>query len=230
MNPSPQEKIKFVKDVIRGISETSPNGPIAINLYPVKHSEDRMDIEILSVGDQKRILRKLEENKNIKNLVFVGETKVILSIVNLDRGDKKQNQIKQEEKREDENLRIKYPIPRTISDPNKKGYLVLNGEKILLGGVATAQFRLIETLCVPFMVAKTTDALYEYIKMNHRGKNTELTSTYLAKNSKTRLIKSTFKETQRKIKAYKEKLKNKKLEAKLFLKSDQSENSFWLET
>jgi hypothetical protein len=227
MNPSPQEKIKFVKDIIRGISETSPSGPIAINLCPVKHSEDRMDIEILSVGDQKRILRKLEEDKNIKNLVFAGETKVVFSIVNLDKEDKKQ--IKKEEKREGENLNIKYSTPRTISDSNKKGYLVLNGEKILLGGVITAQFRLVETLCVPFGTAKTTDSLYEYIKTNRRGKNLNLVSNYLAKHNKVRLIKSTFKETQRKIKAYKVGLKNKKLVAKLFLKSDQSENSFWLE-
>jgi len=65
---SPEEKIQYVKDRIDEETAISPKGPIRYFLYTVGHPDNPDEWTILDRSDQRRILKKLEEQKYIKNL------------------------------------------------------------------------------------------------------------------------------------------------------------------
>jgi len=67
-NMSPEEKIQYVKDRIDEETAISPKGPIRYFLYTVGHPDNPDEWTILDRSDQRRILKKLEEQKYIKNL------------------------------------------------------------------------------------------------------------------------------------------------------------------
>jgi len=67
-NMSPEEKIQYVKDRIDEETAISPKGPIRYFLYTVGHPDNPDEWTIIDRSDQRRILKKLEEQKYIKNL------------------------------------------------------------------------------------------------------------------------------------------------------------------
>jgi hypothetical protein len=66
---TPEEKIQYVKDKIDEETAISPKGPIWYFLYTVTHP-DNEEWTVLSRGEQKRIIRKLEKERYIKNVDF----------------------------------------------------------------------------------------------------------------------------------------------------------------
>jgi hypothetical protein len=83
-----KEKIKYVKNSIREVIKTSPSGTLRLNLFTVTHP-DNEEWTLLSIGEQKRILQKLEENSEIKNLQFEGTREVLFEIPPKDKVPKK---------------------------------------------------------------------------------------------------------------------------------------------
>lgn len=75
-----KEKIKYVKNSIREIVQTSPSGTLKLILYTVTHP-DNEEWTLLSIGEQKRILQKFEEDGEIKNLRFEGAREVFFERV-----------------------------------------------------------------------------------------------------------------------------------------------------
>lgn len=75
-----QEKIEYVRKNISEMVQTSPSGPMHLRLYTVTHP-DNEEWTILSVGEQKRILRKLEEDGEIKNLTWEGDRGAVFEAV-----------------------------------------------------------------------------------------------------------------------------------------------------
>lgn len=71
---TPDEKIQYVKDRIDEETAISPKGPIWYFLYTVTHP-DNEEWTILSRGEQKRIIKKLEKEKYIKNVDYDEEKK-----------------------------------------------------------------------------------------------------------------------------------------------------------
>jgi len=78
-----KEKIEYVRQNIFELALTSPSGPVRLYLYSVSHP-DNEEWTILEVGEQKRILKKFEEDGEIKNLQIDGREAIfeILQIEN----------------------------------------------------------------------------------------------------------------------------------------------------
>lgn len=70
MYMKPEEKIQYVKDRIDEETTISPKGPIWYFLYSVGHPDNPDEWTILTRGEQKRIIKKLEKEKYIKNVEF----------------------------------------------------------------------------------------------------------------------------------------------------------------
>ncbi len=69
MYMTPEEKIEYVKNSIEEKVAISPKGPVHLKLYTVTHP-DNEEWTVLSVGEQKSILKKLKEEGYIKNIVM----------------------------------------------------------------------------------------------------------------------------------------------------------------
>ncbi|NCN11694.1 hypothetical protein GW937_00035 [Candidatus Kaiserbacteria bacterium] len=65
---TPEEKIQYVKDNIDAEASISPKGSFYLRLYSVGHPDNPDEWTILTRGEQKRIIRKLEQEKYIKNV------------------------------------------------------------------------------------------------------------------------------------------------------------------
>lgn len=65
---TPEEKIQYVKDKIDEETAISPKGPIWYFLYSIGHPDNPEEWTILTRDEQKRIIKKLEEEKYIKNV------------------------------------------------------------------------------------------------------------------------------------------------------------------
>lgn len=84
-----QEKIEYIRKNISEVALTSPSGPLYLQLYSVGHPDNPEEWTILTVSEQKRILKKLEENGEIKNLQFTDKNGVSLEVVKKRKQEKK---------------------------------------------------------------------------------------------------------------------------------------------
>lgn len=83
-----KEKIKYVRNSIREVVQTSPSGTFHLKLYSVSHP-DNEEWTILSVGEQKRILQKLEEDGEIKNLQFNDPREALFEVPTKEKAQRK---------------------------------------------------------------------------------------------------------------------------------------------
>ena len=65
---TPEEKIQYVKDRIDEETTISPKSSIRYFLYKVGHPDNPEEWTILDRNEQRRILKKLEQEKYIKSL------------------------------------------------------------------------------------------------------------------------------------------------------------------
>lgn len=65
---TPEKKIKYVKRLIDEKVQISPKGPIHLQLYTLTEYEDGPTL--ISRGEQKLIIKKLEEDGYVKNVIF----------------------------------------------------------------------------------------------------------------------------------------------------------------
>jgi hypothetical protein len=64
----PEEKIEYVKNIIDEVVKISPKGAVHIQLYDLTESEDGP--VVISRNEQKTIIKKLEEDRYVKNVFF----------------------------------------------------------------------------------------------------------------------------------------------------------------
>ena len=65
---TPEEKIQYVKDNIDGETLINPKGPIHYLVNSVGHPDNPEEWTILTRGDHRKILHKLEQEGYIKDL------------------------------------------------------------------------------------------------------------------------------------------------------------------
>ena len=75
-----KEKIEYVRNSIQEIVDTSPKGLLHLTLYSVGHP-DNEEWTLLTIGEQKRILKKLEEDGEIKNLQFLDKREASFEVL-----------------------------------------------------------------------------------------------------------------------------------------------------
>ena len=119
-------------------------------------------------------------------------------------------------------------LPSTIIE-DKRGYLILNGEKVHIGGASTGKFRLVECLCAPFGTAKTIDVVFASINSKRGGNNDVSADEYLARNNKKTVIENQFGEIQRAISAHRRRLIGKKTKNDFSLSLKMDDMKCWLE-
>ena len=119
-----------------------------------------------------------------------------------------------------------------IAETGKKPYTLVEGgrgyfkvqkqgKKITVGGKDTRHFRLLQCLCEPhFGVQKTTDAIFEAIRLPKDKNNTSLSGYSQQRNSELlKIIEFAKKELQ----------KNDELQGKIKYKMDGLKKTMWLE-
>lgn len=82
-------------------------------------------------------------------------------------------------------------------EKNEIGYLKVNKKNIEVGHTETAKYQLLKSLCNPIGTAKTTDYLFEKIKIFLKKNTRDEVDEYLKKNYKKHKIEGTIKELQR---------------------------------
>jgi len=65
---TPEEKIEYVKNQIEEVTKISPKGPVHIQLYSLAEYEEGPTL--ISRNEQKIIIKKLEEDRYVKNVFF----------------------------------------------------------------------------------------------------------------------------------------------------------------
>lgn len=63
-----KQKIKYVKDRIAEVVDISPKGPVYLALYRVVENDGYTQPTLISIDEQKTILKKLEEDGYLKNV------------------------------------------------------------------------------------------------------------------------------------------------------------------
>lgn len=77
---TPQEKIEYVRQNIADVAQISPSGFIHLKLYTVGHPDNPDEWTICTVADQKRILLKLQEEREIHGVEWDGDRGVWLAV------------------------------------------------------------------------------------------------------------------------------------------------------
>lgn len=88
--------------------------------------------------------------------------------------------------------------PELVIDGNM-GYLKFykQGQKIKIGKTTSRKYRLLDCLIYPLGVAKTTDGIFDSIKISKDALDTDLTDAYVAHSKKQDIIEFTMKELQK---------------------------------
>lgn len=77
---TPQEKIEYVRQNIADVAQISPSGFIHLMLYTHRHEDYPDEVTLCSIADQKRILLKLQEDREIHGVEWDGDRGVWLVV------------------------------------------------------------------------------------------------------------------------------------------------------
>lgn len=81
-----EEKVEYVRNNIEEMIATSPRGPIKMILYSVGHP-DNEEWTLLTISEQKRILKKFEDEGRIKDLDLYNDKRVVsFEVININKG------------------------------------------------------------------------------------------------------------------------------------------------
>ena len=251
MNMTPEEKFnRSVLFVFNRIKEQSFLGPEGGDVEYWIHSPPLKDEGMPFPVNEFKIIEKLQERGCVKikpskqisatvgnlNKGLKTFTEIIYLEILQPRFDEVHNEFEDKcqdktEKKIDNKITPISKKPYTKIN-NDKGYLIISGECIDIGGKESGKFKLVSLLCDPFGIKKSTDLIFENActgwKRTEAGVLSDR-SDHEAKQMKKKLIRSQWREVKRLINEYSKKLSGKKNKLGLELKLKIEKESVWLE-